>query len=89
MAKCEICTLDFPSCDTHHIISKSKGGTNDVWNKTSLCPNCHRLVHTPGEIIIEGKFLTTNEGYKLIWRKGDDESITQVKDPEVFKYKGE
>jgi len=88
MAKCEICTLDFPSCDTHHIISKSKGGSNDCHNKVLLCPNCHRLVHF-SKIILEGKFLTTNEGYKLIWRMNNTESITQVQDPEVFTYKGE
>jgi len=83
MTKCDICTQEFPSCDTHHIISKSKGGPNDTWNKTSLCPNCHRLVHT-GEIIIEGKFLTTNEGFTIIWRSKDKESITQNKDPSVY-----
>jgi len=86
MTKCEICEKEFPSCDTHHIVSKSKGGKNNIFNTTLLCPNCHRRVHI-SEIILEGKFLTTNDGYKLIWRKGSDESITQVKDPEVFIFK--
>lgn len=88
MANCDICEQQFSSCDTHHIVSKSKGGTNDVWNRTSLCPNCHRLVHV-GEIIIEGKFLTTNEGFKVIWRKKDTESITGIQDPKVFTYRGQ
>ena len=32
--------------DIHHIIPKSKGGTNDMSNLTYICPNCHRIAHT-------------------------------------------
>ncbi len=83
MIPCDICKNLFLSCDTHHIISKSKDGPNDAWNKTNLCPNCHRLVHI-GEIIIEGKFLTTN-GFKVVWRNKHEESITNVSDPIIHQ----
>ncbi len=42
---------NFPGCDystdhrhqihNHHIISKSKGGSNKKYNLVMLCPNCH------------------------------------------------
>lgn len=30
----------------HHIISKEDGGTDDIDNAITLCPNCHDEVHT-------------------------------------------
>ncbi len=63
MLKCEICKKSFTSLDNHHIISKSKGGTNNKYNITKLCQNCHKKCHI-GEINILGKFLSTN-GYIL------------------------
>jgi hypothetical protein len=61
------------------------GGNNKKNNKCYLCPNDHTLVHF-GEIIIEGKFQTTN-GLKLIYRKKNEPSITGLPDPEVFLFK--
>lgn len=29
----------------HHIISKSKGGRDDLANLRTLCENCHRIIH--------------------------------------------
>lgn len=78
--ECEIC-LNIFHVDNHHIQSVSKDGSNKKWNKIKICPDCHRLVHI-GEIIIEGKFLTSS-GYKLLWRRKDSESITENK-PEVY-----
>ena len=84
---CEICK-DLSYTDSHHIKSSSKRGNNEKYNKCNLCPNCHRLVHT-GEIILEGRFFTNfckiNET-ELIWRKKEENSITNNKDPEVFIY---
>jgi hypothetical protein len=73
---CDICTV-YTFCDKHHIISKSKGGSNKIYNQTIICPNCHRKVHL-GEIIIEGKFLTTS-GFKLLWHYEDEENISERK----------
>jgi hypothetical protein len=42
---CSICGWDESSCDIHHIIEKSIGGTNDVSNLIIVCPNCHRICH--------------------------------------------
>ena len=84
---CEICGEEI-STDTHHIRSLSKGGKDIPSNKCKICPNCHRLVHL-GYIIIEGSFLVLSKeesGNILIWRKKGDESITGIKDPEVFIY---
>lgn len=43
---CSICGWNESTCDIHHIIPKSKGGTNDHNNLIIVCPNCHRIIHT-------------------------------------------
>ena len=47
------------------MVSKSKGGSNKKYNIIKICQICHRKIHM-GEIIIEGKFLTTN-GYQILF----------------------
>ena len=42
---CFNCKWDKAPCDIHHIIPKSKGGSDHHENLTILCPNCHRLAH--------------------------------------------
>lgn len=42
---CSNCGWDKTTCDIHHIVPRSKGGTNAHVNLTILCPNCHRLAH--------------------------------------------
>ena len=81
---CEICGIDHPILDSHHIQSKCYGGKNVSANRCSICPNCHRKCHL-GHIIIEGWFISTG-GIVLIWRKKGEESITGTKDPEVYVY---
>lgn len=39
---CEICGWNKASRDVHHIVPISDGGSNEVSNLISLCPNCHR-----------------------------------------------
>lgn len=41
--KCMRCGWAEASCDTHHILPKSKGGSYSLENGIILCPNCHRL----------------------------------------------
>lgn len=36
----------------HHIILKSRGGSDVGWNLVSLCVECHRRVHGSNDIII-------------------------------------
>lgn len=42
---CAICNWKESSCDVHHIIPRSKGGTDDLTNLILICPNDHRLIH--------------------------------------------
>ena len=70
---CNICNIDFPSLDRHHIVSQSKGGTNEQSNICEICPNCHRLVHR-GELIIEGWRFSTG-GYILVL--SEDEGLKE------------
>lgn len=43
---CSICGWNEASLDIHHILPKSKGGTDDNSNLTLLCPNHHRMAHS-------------------------------------------
>ena len=52
-ACCSICNWNESSCDTHHVIPKSKGGTNEQNNLIIVCPNCHRIIHTTNRYNIE------------------------------------
>lgn len=61
--KCGYCGIN-TFCDVHHVIPRSKGGTNHKSNLIYLCPNCHRNIHA-GELKLDRKVLTT-EGYSLL-----------------------
>jgi hypothetical protein len=46
----------------HHIVFRSRGGSDDLDNGITLCPVCHlRLVHT-------GRVSVTRVGQALVWR---------------------
>lgn len=83
--KCEIEWCEETGYHRHHIISKCYGGKNTADNICYLCPTHHHEAHTKdGNIIIEGKFRTT-DGYKLISHKKGEESITgQVANVYIF-----
>lgn len=85
MSQCEICDESFPILDQHHIESKCFGGEDKEYNKTKICPNCHRLVHFDNEdrIVIEGRFMSCI-GNILVWRHKGEESITGFEDPKVY-----
>jgi hypothetical protein len=63
--ECSACGWNESVCDLHHIIPKSKGGTNDHTNLTVLCPNCHRLAHD-NKIT---KFVSLEEHVGNRWRE--------------------
>lgn len=42
--KCRICSFDFVTA-VHHIIPKNSGGTDDITNLITLCPNHHYMAH--------------------------------------------
>ena len=76
---CEICKEYNDLLDKHHIMSRRYGGTN---KKCYICQNCHRKVHI-GQIVIEGRFMTTN-GNVIIFRNASEPSITNNEDPKVY-----
>ena len=61
---CSNCGWSECTCDIHHIIHRSKGGTDDHNNLTYLCPNCHRMAHNDK---IE-KFITLTEHIGDSWK---------------------
>lgn len=42
---CEICSWNKTTRDIHHIKEVVNGGTNELNNLISVCPNCHRMIH--------------------------------------------
>ena len=62
---CFTCGWNLGSCDIHHILPVSKGGSNDNSNLTYICPNCHRLAHE--HKITE--FTSVKEKIDEEWRK--------------------
>lgn len=70
MERCEICEIE-TILERHHIVSRSKGGGNEISNICKICPNCHVLTHR-GEIIIDGWYHSTG-GYILVL--SEDESL--------------
>ena len=81
MKTCEICSNK--AHHTHHIVSKCYGGSNSKSNKCTLCASCHSDVHS-GELIIEGRFMTSS-GYVLLYHRKTEESITNIT-PQCFTY---
>lgn len=79
---CAICGIH-TSLIEHHINGRSIPNPNQKANLCYICSNCHLQIHL-GNIIIEGKFFTT-EGEQLIFRNKSDESITGcVKNPPLY-----
>ena len=44
-ACCAICGWQHATCDVHHIVPKSKGGSHSDDNLIVVCPNHHRIIH--------------------------------------------
>jgi uncharacterized protein YlaI len=83
--KCQICEAE-DYFQKHRIISGAYGGKYTKDNTAYLCSNCHTKVHI-SQIILEGMFLTSS-GYKLIWHRQEEPSITGMEQTDkVYTYK--
>ena len=51
---CQCCGKKHTRLEVHHIIYRSKGGTNDERNLITLCEKCHSDVHD-GKLVIDKK----------------------------------
>ena len=51
LEKCILCNRDVPFLTDHHIVPKSRGGTELI----AICRDCHRQLHA----LYENKFLET------------------------------
>ena len=76
---CQICGAK-ESLDLHHMRGRDVPDANKDYNTCYLCVSCHRQCHTESRegyriIVIEGWFNTT-EGRELLWRYGNEDSIT-------------
>lgn len=70
---CEICQQS-EILVQHHIAGRDIPNCNSQTNLCNICSNCHNKIHH-GKIIIEGRYLT-GDGYKLLWHRIQEESIT-------------
>ena len=43
--KCKLCGKETEYIEKHHIIPKSRGGSDDINNLIELCSKCHGLAH--------------------------------------------
>tara|TARA_R110000772_G_C13003070_1_gene408454 strand:+ start:124 stop:519 length:396 start_codon:yes stop_codon:yes gene_type:complete len=43
--KCEICKKETEYFESHHIVPRSRGGSDDKSNLINLCINCHGKAH--------------------------------------------
>jgi len=50
---CAICGWNDAACDIHHIIPRSAHGSDDHSNLVILCPNHHRVLHSPNDYSLE------------------------------------
>jgi hypothetical protein len=76
--KCEVPGCSLPGRHEHHIHFRSRGGTDDPWNKVRLCVAHHlRGIHD-GHLTVEGR-----AGERLVWRFGNDEIWETVGDNDV------
>jgi len=65
MDKCKICLKTTDNIEIHHIIPKSRGGSDDDRNLIRLCTKCHGLAHNVSFSDNRGKGLI-NEGVTRI-----------------------
>lgn len=79
---CEVCS-ETNFLVQHHIKGRHITRPNDHNNLANVCSNCHLKIHK-GEIVIEKRVMTT-AGYKLMWHKSTESSVTGS-DSETYLY---
>lgn len=52
--KCQVCGKKNTRLEVHHIIFRSRGGTDDETNLITLCEECHKGVHK-GTVVLDKK----------------------------------
>lgn len=70
--KCMMCKNNIS--DFHHIVPRSKGGSDTIQNQAGLCKKCHAKVHTDAEFL--AKFKDKKEG--LIKKYGALSALNQA-----------
>lgn len=55
--ECVLCGWNVATCDIHHIVERSNGGSDDHDNLVVVCPNCHRSIHCLGEEFVSNEEL--------------------------------
>jgi len=65
---CRICgdKTENQNLHVHHIISRRRGGTDNVDNLVSLCPKCHPTVETITEDFIKKGWFRGSDNWKEI-----------------------
>jgi hypothetical protein len=75
---CEVPGCSLPGRHDHHIRYRSRGGTDDTWNRVRLCVAHHlRGIHD-GHLTVEGR-----AGERLIWHFGTGETFVTLGDNDV------
>ena len=75
---CQDCFRKARSLDVHHIIPRKKGGTNDLNNLISYCPECHRFRRGTNDSLIESLNLQPNEFRGRVTTLGKGRSIITI-----------
>lgn len=79
---CEICG-ECTYLQSHHIEGRDIHKANDGHNIADICSNCHEKIHR-GDIIVEGRFMTT-QGNELFWHYKNEKSFTGQKKKTYLK----
>lgn len=76
--KCQVPGCSLPARHIHHICYRSRGGTNDPWNKVALCVPHHLHGIHEGRLTVTGR-----AGERLTWRFGNGEIWETLGDNDV------
>lgn len=82
--KCKLCNKKTEHLELHHIIPKSRGGSNDESNLIELCSECHGLAHDVSFTNERGGLIKESVSRKKIQ---DEIDRKWLNDNENFVYK--
>jgi len=78
--KCEICQRTGIKLDGAHWVDAASGGSDKIYNRLKICPNCHRLLDI-------GDKLTTEESRKILLLREVKKLIENTNDEKVLRNK--